>query len=511
MIVEHENVPAMRSEQADCARLSAAPTPTMARSSRQPYHRGMRTPLRMGCFVLWLATSAAVPAAAPDPLTLASCTPVKDQPPLRCGKLNVPENWANPSGRELALNVVVIPAEGPVTQPPLYDFPGGPGIAETNGADFWLTAGSMHRAHRDIVLIDQRGTGGSHALNCALPFSDPSHEMFPADAVQRCRADLSANADLQRYSTDAAVRDVEAVRVALQHERIDVSGLSYGTRFAQAYALAHPDRVHAMALIGTVPPDMRLPQEFADDAQRVVDRVLAECKADATCNAAFPRLQGEWNTLNRRVHATATRLGNSTIDPGAFWEAFRGRLGATESLRQLPWLIHTLAGEAPDRALALLRSDDPPFFASGLLLSVECPEDTLHLSAAELQRNGAHTFLGSYRVRRQFAACTTWGVAARESAYRQAKPLPIPTLFVVGELDDVTPPDATARARRNWPNSRVIRIPDLGHFPSGLDHLECMDRIIAAFFAAGTAQGVDTRCVRDMRPPGFYTGDGPPP
>jgi len=471
----------------------------------------MRNPRCIDCLVLLLGASVAGAADTQHALTLASCTPVKDQPSLRCGELKVPENWVVPTGRTLALKIVIIPAEGPITQPPLYDFPGGPGIAETNSADFWLTAGSIHRAHRDIVLIDQRGTGGSHALNCALPFSDPEHEMFPPDAVARCRADLSSGADLQQYSTDAAVRDVEAVRVALHHERIDVSGLSYGTRFAQAYASAYPDRVHAMALIGTVPPDMRLPQEFADDAQRVVNRLLDECEADVECNNAFPQLHRDWDSLNRRVHGTVAQLGRRAIDPGAFWEAFRGRLGSTESLRQVPWLIHALAGAAPERGLTLLRSEDPPFFASGLLLSVECPEDTLHLSDAEVQRNGAHTFLGNYRVRRQHAACKTWSVPARESAYRKTKPLSIPTLFVVGELDDVTPPDATARARRGWPNSQVIRIPDLGHFPSGLDHMECMDEIIAAFFAAGTAQGLDTSCLGGMRPPRFYTGDDPPP
>jgi pimeloyl-ACP methyl ester carboxylesterase len=472
----------------------------------------MRNRLRIGCWVfLLLAGSDSIYAGAQAPFALEPCTPVKNQPTLQCAKLVVPENWDKPTGRNFALNIVVIPAAGPITQPPLYDFPGGPGIAETGGADFWLTAGSMYRAHRDIVLIDQRGTGGSHPLNCALPFADLSRGTMPTDAVEQCRAKLSEDADLSQYSTDAAVRDVEAVRAALHHERIDVSGLSYGTRYAQAYALDHPERVHAMALLGTVPPDMRLPQEFADDAQRVVNRLLDECAHDAACNKAFPLLRREWNALTRRVRGTTAQLGGRTINPGGFWEAFRGRLVTTDNQRQVPWLIHALAGSRPEPALALLHSDDSPSFANGLFLSVECPEDTLHLSAAELQHNGAHTFLGNYRVQQQYAACKTWGVPARESAYRKTKSLPVPTLFVVGEMDYVTPPEATARARRGWPNSQVIRIPDLGHFPSGLDHMECMDQIIAAFFEAGTAKGLDTSCLRTMHAPGFYTGADAPP
>ena len=401
--------------------------------------------------------------------------------------------------------MVVLPATGTITLPPLYDFPGGPGIAETNSADFWLTAGSIYRAHREIVLIDQRGTGASHPLACALPFSDPFHEMFPPDAVRQCRRELSKDADLAQYSTDAAVRDVEAVRAALRHERIDVSGLSYGTRFAQAYALAHPDRVRAMALIGTVPPDMRLPEEFAADAQRVVDRLLDECAAAAECKNAFPRLRAEWSTLRARLSMSPAKLGSRDVVPGAFWEAFRARLVTTEAQRGVPWLIHTLAGSDPDPALAGLHEEYTPFFSSGLFLAVECPEDTLWLSNAARERNGAGTFLGNYRVRRQYAACKAWGLSPRKSAFRAPRILPIPTLFVVGELDYVTPPEATERARRNLPNSSVIRIPDLGHFPSGLDHMECMDQIISQFFDAGTPQGLDTGCLHEMHAPAFDT------
>ena len=463
------------------------------------------------CWASLIAMANAVGTEAHGALTLESCSPVKDQPPLRCGKLAVPENWAQPQGRRIELNIVVIPAAGPVTLPPLYDFPGGPGIAETNGADFWLTAGAMYRAHRDIVLIDQRGTGASHPLKCALPFSDPFHEMFPPDAVRRCRAELAESADLAQYSTDASVRDVEAVRAALGHARIDVGGLSYGTRFAQAYALAHPEGVRAMALIGTVPPDMRLPQEFAVDAQRVLDRLLDECAADAACAQAFPHLRDDWAALRTRLARHPAEFAGRAVNPGAFWEAFRGQLGTTELQRRVPWLIHALAGSDPSPALARLRSDDPPFFASGLLLSVECPEDTLHLSAAERSGNGTGTFLDNYRVQRQYAACRTWGVAPREAAFRRTKLQAIPTLFVVGELDYVTPPDATERSRRTLPNSRVIRIPDLGHFPSGLDHMECMDGIISAFLAAGTLEGLDTSCVQQMHAPAFYTAAEPPP
>lgn len=471
----------------------------------------LRTFVAVSRWAIALCMAAiATSAGAEGALALESCSPVKNAVALRCGKLTVPEDWTKPSGRMIALNIVIVPAAGPITLPPLYDFPGGPGIAETVSADFWLTDGAMHRAHRDIVLIDQRGTGGSHPLNCTLPFSDPFHEMFPPEAVRRCREELSKHADVAQYSTDASVRDVDAVRAALGHERIDISGLSYGTRFAQAYALAHPDRVRAIALIGTVPPDLRLPEEFAADAQRVLDRLLDECAADIGCTKAFPNLREDWKNLRARMALRNANFDGHAVVPGAFWEAFRGRLGTTETQRQVPWFIHALAGNNAAAALALLHSEDTPIFSSGLLLSIECPEDTLHLSTAERAANGKGTFLGNYRVQRQYEACKAFGVAPREAAYRKTKTLPIPTLFVVGELDIVTPPDATARARRTLPNSAVIRISDLGHFPSGLEHMECMDQIITAFFEAGTTEHLDTGCLRQMHAPPFYTATEPP-
>lgn len=452
----------------------------------------------------------AMPAWASDPLMLESCTPFKDKPAVRCGRLSVPENWGKSDSRHIDLKIVVVPATGLVKLPPLYDFPGGPGIAETSGVDFWLTDGAIHHRDRDVVLIDQRGTGGSHVLNCALPFSDPFHEMFPHDAVRSCRKELGAIADLAQYSTDTAVRDVEAVRAAFGHDTIDISGLSYGTRYAMAYAQAYPQRVRAMALIGTVPPDMRLPQEFAADAQVVVDRVLSECATDADCGRAFPDLSHDWKQLRAQLSTTPATFDGRPVNPGAFWESFRGQLVRADTQRQIPWLIHTLAGQAPGPALARLRSDDPSFFASGLLLSVECPEDTLHLSASERASNGKGTFLGNYRVQRQYAACKDWNVAPRKSAYRTPVEVKTPALFIVGEMDYVTPPSATERAQRAFPNSRVVRIDHLGHFPSGLAHIECIDEMIAAFFEAGSIEGLDTGCVKHMTPPPFYTAMGAP-
>ncbi|HEX4384246.1 MAG TPA: alpha/beta fold hydrolase, partial [Myxococcales bacterium] len=159
---------------------------------------------------------------------------------------------------------MIVPATGPRTLPPLYDFAGGPGISATAGADFWAGPGTIHRQHRDVVLIDQRGTGQSAPLDCPeLHLGDLFEAPLDATAVAACRGRLSAKANLSRYSTAESIADFDAVRAALGHERIDISGLSYGSRLAQEYLRAYPDRVRAIALLGAVSPQAKLPLSFA--------------------------------------------------------------------------------------------------------------------------------------------------------------------------------------------------------------------------------------------------------
>jgi pimeloyl-ACP methyl ester carboxylesterase len=172
----------------------------------------------------------------------------------------------------ISLYVVVVPSGGDRTLPPLYDLAGGPGIAATSAADFWATVGSIHRRHRDIVLLDQRGTGHSAPLNCAVKFYDPLSPVLNAAAVRQCRERLSATADLSAYFTAAAVEDLEAVRAALGHEQIDLIGLSYGTRVAQEYLRAHTHRVRAIVLLGTLTPVEKLPLSFSPGAETVLYR-----------------------------------------------------------------------------------------------------------------------------------------------------------------------------------------------------------------------------------------------
>ncbi|HEU5056958.1 MAG TPA: alpha/beta fold hydrolase, partial [Kofleriaceae bacterium] len=362
--------------------------------------------------------------------------------------------------------------------------------------------------HADVVLVDQRGTGGSGALSCPVSFSDPLRPVLDLEVVRACRDRLSARADLASYSTAAAVADLDAVRAALGHDRIDIIGLSYGTRVAQEYLRAHPDRVRAVVLLGTVSPADRLPLPFAHNAHQVLVRLAQECAADVACHRAVPDMLADVAAVRAtlatgKVEVALAGDRVATLEAGPFWEAVRAQLVTASSQRRLPWLLHEAAlGRFAPIVVASGRTAGPDLAANGLLLSVSCPEDTLHIAAAEL---GAadQTVFGAYRVRQQLAACEAWGLPAVPRGGFVDSDAPV--LLLAGGMDHVTPVRAAEEVAAHLPRSRVVVVPALGHFPEGLSGMECYERVIHGFLVAGDAADLDLQCLQAMQPPPFQT------
>lgn len=461
--------------------------------------------------VVFCAIALAGCAAAPPPdykkprLDLLPCQVRDVEEPLLCGTLEVPENRARPGGRTLRLNVVVAPAVSLVTLPPLYHLEGGPGMAASNSVQFWAAEGLIHRRNRDVVLVDQRGTGGSNALPCEINFSSPFEPVLSRDAARACRYKLLPKAELAQYSTAAAVADLDAVREALGHERIDLSGLSYGTRLAQEYLRAYPTRVRAMALLGTLAPQERLPLSFSANAHDVLMRLARQCEADAQCRRAVPKATRDIAALQAKfkagpVRATLADGKAVTLEAGPFWEAVRAQLTTTGSQRRLPGLLHQ-AAQGRFAPLLTAMQVPPDSAGNGLLLSVTCHEDTAHIGEDDLVPL-RDTVFGDYRARQQMAACREWPGSA-VTRNRSIVISDVPALFMAGEMDHVTPVQWARDVASGLVNARVVVVPHLGHFPDGLSHMECYDRVIYDFFEAGTAANLDLSCIATMQPPPF--------
>lgn len=456
-------------------------------------------------------------------LPLAVCRPDGAKEDLLCGSFPVPEDRTKPDGRQIALRVVVVPARTERPEPdPIVPVGGGPGEAITEAAPGVAQEFGDLLARRDVLLVDQRGTGGSNGLYCSFGITtadpQPAYDtMFPLDGVKACRAELEKKADLTRYTTTIAVEDLEAVRRWLGYGKLDLIGGSYGTRFVQEFLRRHPDSARTAVLQGVVTMDQRMPLQHARDGQRSLDMVLALCGADPACHKAFPNVRNElWEVLDR----LETTPGTATVDNpiadgkvslsvgrGIFAEALRSKLYTAHGSAEVPFLIHrAYAGDfapffkatIPWRVFVELR------LANGMYLSDTCAEDTRWFTQEEAHLDDMGSALGDFRVSVQKAACAVWPTAEIPADFRQPVATDVPVLMLDGELDPVTPPRYGRDAASHMPNSLLVVVPG-GHHGLDLSHQECVLGLTKTFLETGTVQGLDTSCVATMERPPFVT------
>jgi pimeloyl-ACP methyl ester carboxylesterase len=434
-----------------------------------------------------------------------------------CGSYSVWENRATRTGRKIDLAIVVLPALGPAVAPdPFVELAGGPGGSVTDGASDWAEWREL-RAHRDIVLIDQRGTGRSHRLDCMHPkdpkdiqgYFDPP---LPLADVKRCRAELDPVADLSQYASSVAADDLDEVRAWLGYDKIDLDGGSYGTRAAQVYTRQHGDHVRTATLIGLVGMDQHTPLYHARDGKRALDMVVAACAKDSECARQYPELASEHEAVLAaldRAPAHAIIEGTPvTISRGAFAEDMRFALYGAGVASMVPYVIDRAARGDFDpfaRMALLFETHLRSGLAYGMFLSVTCTEDVPFITPAEIGPAIAGTYLGDYRLAMQLAACKEWPrgrIAANFSDHLRST---VPMLIVSGAYDPVTPPSWAEAALPSLPRARHLLIPTAHHGDEGLSHRECLRGIIAAFIDRGTADGLDTSCIETMQPPPFVT------
>src|SRR5688572_26244156 len=242
----------------------------------------------------------------PPAVELKPCEPRNIPGPAKCGTVEVFENRATRKGRKIGLNILVLPATGDKREPdPFFYFAGGPGSGATEDAPGIAPRFAKIREHRDLVFVDQRGTGKSHTLDCTLydPKNPQSYfeHFFPLEDVRKCRAELESKADLTLYTTTIAMDDIDDVRAALGYDKINLMGGSYGTRAAMVYLRQHPKHVRTVMLQGVSPTNMYLPSDYPQQTERALQGVLADCAADEACNKAFPNIKSEVKAVLERL------------------------------------------------------------------------------------------------------------------------------------------------------------------------------------------------------------------
>ena len=474
---------------------------------------------------LCLAACAPSASAPQRRVRLAPCRLKGSGLPAQCGTLRVPEDRAHPKGRQIDLRIALVPALARAPAPdPLFLLAGGPGQAATEAMGPLL--GAFERLHRtrDLVLVDQRGTGSSNALRCEL--NDPAAPLadrLAADSLSegRFRKCLAAyDADPRFYGTSIAMQDLDEVRDALGYDQIDLWGGSYGTRAALVYLREHEPHARAVVLDGVAPPSLKLPVTFAKDAQRALDLLFDNCAADKSCAGAFPDLRKRFDALLSDLSARPARAhvqdplsgapADVTITREAFAAGMRGVLYQQDFASLSPLII--------DRAA---RGDFAPFVAAtagldqgfahtmsfGMTFSVICSEDLPGTTRAQAEEAAKDTFLGPQLALDFLRICAFWprGEAPPREPVRSTRPV----LLLSGELDPVTPPRWAEDARKTLPNSASFVVPGVGH---GATAEGCVPQLIAKFVDEGSVQKLDPSCLTTLRrPPFFVSFAGPPP
>lgn len=465
------------------------------------------------------ALLATLPAAAATPATPAqtrSCHLPGVEEALRCLTLPVPLEPGKPA--ILNLHVTIAPALRQGARPdPLFVLAGGPGEAGSDVLPLLYTAFKRVRATRDIVFIDQRGTGLSGKLDCPSD-SDEDAQLsdLEADAaLRRCIA--ASKAPFAAYTTAAAARDIDAVRRALGFERINLWGGSYGTRLAQVYARAFPAGVRTLTLDAVAAPDQVIPAG-GRDAQAALDQLFAQCAKDAACARAYPNLRGEFDALVGKLDAGPLTLNlpdprtarqvDVTMTRARLLDTVRNMLYSPADARRLPFLVHS-AGEGRWQPFVARRNLAADLAAAGspatlLHLAVVCAEDmprfTPALAAADaspLTRTLADRLKG---------LCRAMNVPA--VPYVAPTRIAAPVLLLSGALDPVTPPRRAEDAARFMAKAQLLTAPNVGH---GVSQLGCAPRLLRTFLDRPDAK-VDGACLNDIPAPTFQLGSaGPQP
>lgn len=424
----------------------------------------------------------------------------------RCGSVSVPEDPGRPAGRRIDLRVVVLTARGePVEPDPVFLLAGGPGMGATGLARYARGVLAGVREHRDIVLVDQRGTGESNPLECALyedgrrlqPYLDP---MFPPDRVRGCAERLAAQADLGQYTTARSADDLDAVREALGYGAINLFGVSYGSRLALVYLRRHSATVRRVVVQGVIPPEEPVLGAGTWGARRALDRATSACDHDPACSAAIPDPRGDLERLLSRLEAEPARV--------RVWNRRRLRFESLEVRRRgieerLWFMMYGPNGarRALELAHAAAEGDIEPLLRSalsasrarkrgrseGLMLSILCAEDAPRLGAD----TAAAAVFDRPVVRELVRACREWPVSAVAPSFAESVRSDAPVLLLSGALDPVTPPELAVAAARHLPGAVHLVDPDGGHTTTDA----CTRGVIARFIALPPDEGLGAACM----------------
>ncbi len=496
---------------------------------------------------LLFAVFAISPVAA-EPLKLQDCRisagPGAPSMKARCGTLTRPLNPAppqrgqSPFGEkgsdpfggdeavgEIEIRVAVVPALNLTPEPdPLVPIAGGPGQGSVQFYTSYSWAFEEVRRDRDILLIDQRGTGESATMDCEFDDDLVEGEYSTELTIQYTKECLEQLPyDARFFTTSVAVTDIEAVRVALGYPALNLYGVSYGTRVAQHFARRYPASTRTIIIDGVVPPQLALGPEIATESQKAVDNVLARCAEDESCNERFPKVADDFEkivaALSREPvtisvpHPSTGRPEEISFGEAELATAIRLLAYHPNSIALMPLLIHEagagnyvpLGSQFMMTMISLMDS-----MSLGMHNAVMCTEDVPFYDKATIDYGAlAASYMGAFQLDALEAICSVWPVGPIDDDMKEPLATDLPVLLLSGDADPITPPRYADLAAVDLANAKHLIGKHQGHGQIGVG---CTPRLIADFIASADPAGLDASCMeRSFVMPFFLDFSGPNP
>lgn len=475
----------------------------------------------LACGVLLGTVASGLPVPT---LHSHACSEGRSRVPSECGTFVVYENRSAGSGRTIALGFILLKARHRSNRA-IYFNPGGPGASATQFAGD-IADGNVERSlsvlrdRYDILLLDNRGMGESHPLDCSIYSSENPAPYFlhiwPSAALQTCRRKDARTSDLSQYTTDNATDDLDALRAALGYRKIVLATGSYGTYTSLVYMRRHPASVESAVLDGVAPPHLLiLPLEDAYGAQLAMNDVIVECGHDSECNRRFPFLGPHFASLVRRFadgliaisirNAATHRMQRVRLSREVFADRLRQALYTEDGAKFVPYIVDQayrgdyvpLGAMINFVTLGLAQEVD-----TGANLSYACAEQLPFITPAEIVRTSANSFQGDSRVRAEQAACRIWNVRAVPSSEDRVVRSSLPVLMISGTNDPTSPAIYARQELRYLPNARIVLQRGAGHGET----TACTERLIVDFVRARAAKRLKSaECAGSFRRPPFAT------
>lgn len=442
---------------------------------------------------------------------------------MQCGMVKRALDPAKPDGVQIEVHYLVVPAMARnKRKDAVLVLAGGPGQSAIGIAAGVLPRLSRLNNRRDLVFIDQRGTGKSAALQCAdasrLPVQQAMDPALQIERLRQCAKDLGQlqHGDLRFYTTSIAMQDFEAVRHQLDVSQWNLIGASYGTRAALEYQRQYPGQVRRTVLDGMAPPDMVLPASFSADGQAALDKLLEACEKDTAgdqaCSKRFPRLRNEWESLLGSMpklvsvrHPVTGANESFNLTRSTLLRSVRSPLYVPALAAGVPVAVHAAAQGDFSGIVGLanaLGSRKSTQLAMGMHFSVVCAEDAPGMTA---NQGMPGKDFGNTDAELYSAVCGFWPRGVVPEAFYAVSTAQSPVLLLSGGADPVTPARHGERvAKALGSKAQHVVVPEAGH---GVMGVGCMGDVVYRFIVAATDEQAipqDAGCATAIpRPPTF--------